>query len=153
MERIDSFLVLVAFVIFLVSGYLPTTFYIYAFTNMVFPAALLLTLLGTSYYSRIGSICLALAFVSLFVEFRKRVIEKQPPVEMNAYAKVMAPAPPLVPNEIHPEPMEASGNTVRYRPTEDASNNFTAVGTSIDSKVVLPGERSTEKFLISQGLV
>lgn len=109
-------------------------------------------------YSRVGSICLAVAYVSLFVEFRKRVMARQPITvsESTNYKQQMEPAPLLVPDEVHPLHAEPGDETIVYRPQREENDSFEAVGESIDRKGTFESQslpETTEKFLVSQGLI
>lgn len=159
MNKTDTFLIGLSFVLFIATGYLPSVLYIYGFSNMLLPFVLLVTVLYVMSFSRMGAVTLALAFIGLFVEYRKRVMARQPMTVSDPapeYEKQLAPAPPVVPDEVHPVHGEPADETIGYKPMEEANGEFERVGSSVDQKGVLPSEsfpESTEKFLVSQGLV
>ena len=155
MNNTDISLVVVSFVLFLSAPYLPSSFYITAFSNLLVPFLLLVALIASMSYSRFGAVTLFLAIVSLFVEYRRRVFIKEP--TETTYAQQMQSAPPLVANEVHPPALQPAQKSVSFAPEEDSSNEFAAVGRSINGKQVLNsnatahGSFKSEKFLIEQG--
>jgi len=158
MNKIDITLVVVSFVLFLAAPFLPTTLYKMAFSNIIVPMLLLVVLLVSLQKSPIGSVTLLLAVMSLFLEYRNRVISLSIPESTRApeYEQQLAPAPPVVPNEVHPEPRIPSGNMVFYKPSSETGTNvFDPVSTSINEKKVLDSPRlpaDTNKFMVEHGL-
>lgn len=158
MNKLDMTLVAISFVLFLSAPFLPTTIYKMAFSNMIVPLVLLVALLVTLHRSPIGSVTLLLAIMALFVEYRARVISMSLPAATKApeYEQQLASAPPVVPDEVHPEPKLPSGNMVYYKPsTSTGTNIFDPVSASIDEKKVLDGPSApgdVSKFLVEQGL-
>jgi len=148
MNRTDTLLIGVSLFIFLVSPYLPTVVYKMAFTNMIVPFILLLLVLLLVKTNPIGSVTVLLAIMSLFIEYRYRVLatsiprSADPPAE---YEKQLAPAPPIMPGELHPPPRQPNDNRITYKPAEDATNEFDAVGRSVNEKKALPGVRLPEE--------
>ena len=154
MRPLDIQLLIVALVLFIAAPYLPASFYAMAFTNIVVPALLLLGLLATMRFSLIGSVALFLAVAALFIENRRRTFQE---VKVPTYEQQMAPAQPIVPGEIHPaaDLPSTSGPSVKYAPSEDATNEFQRVGTSINTKKALPSPRvpaDAEKYIIEHSL-
>jgi hypothetical protein len=158
MNRTDTFLIGVSLFIFLASPYLPTVFYKMAFTNMIVPFLLLVLVLLLVKSNPIGSVTVLLAIMSLFIEYRYRVLatsvprSAEPPAE---YEKQLAAAPPIMPDELHPPPRQPNDKRVTYKPTEDATDEFEAVGRSVNGKKALPGVRlpeETNQYLIEHGL-
>ena len=151
-------LVVISFVLFLTAPFLPTTIYKMAFSNMIVPLVLLVALLVSLRTSPIGSVTFLLAIMALFVEYRARVISMSLPAATKApeYEQQLAPAPPIVPDEVHPEPKLPSGNMVYYKPSNSTGTNiFDPVDSSIDEKKVMEGPRApgdVSKFLVEQGL-
>lgn len=158
MNKLDMTLVAVSFVLFLTAPFLPTTLYKMAFSNMIVPLVLLVALLVSLRTSPIGSVTLLLAVMALFVEYRARVISMSLPPATKApeYEQQLAPAPPVVPDEVHPEPKLPSGKMVYYKPAgETGTNIFEPIDGSINQKKALEGPRLPEeanKFLVQQGL-
>jgi len=156
MNRTDITLVVASLVIFLSAPFLPTTLYVYSFTNMLVPFLLLIAALYSMNFSRVGSITLFLAIASLFVEFRRRML-KRLPMEPTLQQQ-LAPAPVLLPNEVHPPALVPSGKVVGFKPEGDATNDFSAEDATINRKVVLNssgsagGAEKAQKFLIEAGL-
>ncbi len=160
MNRTDTILVGVSLLIFLASPFLPTTLYKMSFTNMIVPFLLLVMILSLIKVSPIGSVTVLLAVMSLFIEYRYRVLSTSvprtvdPPAE---YEKQLAPAPPIMPDEIHPSPRRPADNRVSYRPSGDATDEFEPLmpGQSVNLKKALPGVRlpeETNQYLIENGL-
>jgi len=155
MNRTDTFLAGVSLFIFLVSPYIPTALYKLSFANMIVPFILMVLILLLVKISPIGSVTVLLAIMSLFIEYRYRVLATSAGAQAPAeYEKQLAPAPPIMPNEVHPEPRRPADNRITYKPS-DSTNEFDAVGTSVNSKHALPGVRlpeETNQYLIEKGL-
>ena len=158
MNRTDTILVGLSLFIFLASPFFPTVLYKMAFTNMIVPGLLLLVLLYLVKKSPVGSVTVLLAIMSLFIEYRYRVLATSiprsvdPPAE---YEKQLAAAPPIMPDELHPPPRQPNDKRVTYKPSEDATDEFEAVGRSVNRKKALPGVRlpeETNQYLIEHGL-
>jgi hypothetical protein len=158
MNRTDTILVGLSLFIFLASPFFPTVLYKMAFTNMIVPGLLLLVLLYLVKKSPIGSVTVLLAIMSLFIEYRYRVLATSiprsvdPPAE---YEKQLAAAPPIMPDELHPPPRRPADNRVTYKPAEDATDEFEAIGRSVNGKKALPGVRlpeETNQFLIEHNV-
>lgn len=158
MNRTDTFLIGVSLFIFLASPYLPTVVYKMAFTNMIVPFLLLVLVLLLVKTNPIGSVTVLLAIMSLFIEYRYRVLATSVPRSTEStdeYEKQLAPAPPIMPGELHPVPRRPNDNRITYKPTEDATDEFEAVGRSVNAKKALPGVRlpeETNQYLIEHGL-
>jgi hypothetical protein len=154
MSPLDIQLLIVALVLFIAAPYLPSSIYAMAFTNMIVPAILLIALLVSMNYSFIGSIALFLAVAALFIENRRRTFQE---VKAPTYEQQMAPAQPVVPGEIHPAPdtPSALAPSVKYAPSEDATNEFQRVGTSVNMKKAMASPRvpaDAEKYIIEHSL-
>jgi hypothetical protein len=158
MNRTDTILVGLSLFIFLASPFFPTVLYKMAFTNMIVPGLLLLVLLYLVKKSPIGSVTVLLAIMSLFIEYRYRVLATSiprsvdPPAE---YEKQLAAAPPIMPDELHPPPRRPNDNRVTYKPSADATDEFEAVGRSVNGKKALPGVRlpeETNQYLIEHNV-
>jgi hypothetical protein len=154
MRPLDIQLLIVALVIFIAAPYLPSSIYNMTFTNMVVPTILLVGLLVSMRYSLLGAIALFLAVAALFIENRRRTFEE---VKAPTYEQQLAPAAPIVPGEIHPaaDLPSPSGPSVQYAPSEDSTNEFQRVGTSINMKKALPSPRvpaDAEKYIIEHSL-
>lgn len=153
MNPTDISLVSLAIVLFLSASYIPTSFYKSAFVSSFGPFIVLTLLIVSTSFSRVGAIFLILAVASLFVEYRKRVLDTV--AGEISYEKQMEAAPPVVPTEIHPAPEMPSEDLVGYKPTGNATDEFEAVDMTINRKEVLPTSRlpeQAEKFLIDHGL-
>ncbi len=154
MRPLDIQLLIVALVLFIASPYLPASFYAMAFHNVLVPALLLVGLLFSMRYSILGSVALFLAVAALFIENRRRTFQE---VKAPTYEQQMAPAAPIVPGEIHPaaDMPSTSGPSVKYAPSEDATNEFQRVGTSVNQKKVFASPRvpaEAEKYIIEHSL-
>jgi hypothetical protein len=157
MNKMDTTLVALSFLIFVMAPFLPTTLYKMSFSNILVPLILLVLLLLVVRKSPIGSIVLLLAIMSLFAEYRVRVINMSvPPDAPPSYEAQLAPAPPIVPDEVHPEPKTPRGPMVTYKPSEDATNEFEPVDSTINMKKAMDSPRVSDdanKFLIQHGLI
>lgn len=152
MNPTDITLIAFAIVLFLVAPSLPSSLFKSIFINYIGAALLLLALLISTSYSRVGSVFLLLAIVGVYVEYRRRVLKDVAEV---TYEKQMEPAPPIVPTEIHPQFEYPSEDLVGYKPSGNATDEFEPVGPSINQKVALATSRlpeQAEKFLIDSGL-
>lgn len=156
MNKTDITLVAVSFVVFISAPFLPTPLYKMAFSNVIVPFILLAGLLLTLRTNPIGAVTLLVAVMALFVEYRNRVISTSAPsTKPPAYEEQLAPAPVIVPGEVHPEPKQPRGPMVSYRPTEDSTDAFSAVGASVNEKKVMDSPRTTNdtnQFMIEHGL-
>lgn len=152
MNPTDITLIILSIALFLLTPTLPSSLFNSIFVSSLGAAALLLALLISTSYSRVGSVFLLLAVVGIYVEYRRRVLKDVAEV---SYEKQMEPAQPIVPTEIHP-PFEApSEDLVGYKPTGNATDEFEPVGPSINQKGELSTSRlpeQAEKFLIDSGL-
>jgi hypothetical protein len=157
MNKMDMSLVAVSFLIFVMAPFLPTTLYKMSFSNALVPLILLVLLLLVVRKSPVGSIVLLLAIMSLFAEYRARVINMSVPSNTPpSYEAQLAPAPPIVPGEVHPEPAVPRGPMVTYKPSDDATNEFEPVDSTINTKKAMDSPRvpdDANKFLIQHGLV
>ncbi len=160
MKKVDTLLIGVSVLLFIAAPYLSTSLYFQLFNNVVGPFVLLVAVLVSVAYSKVGSIALIVAVGALFIEHRKRamtilhVVANTPKEEPAAIDQIVS-APPVVPSEIHPPFEMPEESIVGYRPLENQSNDFEAVGSSINAKTDLGGVRlpeKTEQFLIEHGL-
>lgn len=160
MKKVDTLLIGVSILLFIAAPYLPSALYFQVFGNIIGPFFLLLAVLASIGYSKLGSIALLLAIGALFIEHRKRAmsilkIVAKTKEDAPSYEKQLEAPSPVVPSEIHP-PFESPDETVvGYKPIDDQSNDFEAVGSSINAKTDLGGVRlpeKTEQFLIEHGL-
>lgn len=152
MNPTDITLILLAIVLFLATPSIPTSLFKSFLITGVGSFVLLVALLVSMSYSRVGSIFLLLAIVGVFVEYRRRVLKDV--VEVS-YEKQLAPAEPIVPTEIHPPFDTPSEDLVGYKPSGNATDEFEPVGPSINQKAELSTSRlpeQAEKFLIDSGL-
>lgn len=160
MKNVDTLLIGLAVLTFVLAPYVPTSVYFLLFNNVVGPFVLLILALVSVGYSRVGSIAILLAIGALFIEHRKRAMTivkalaetKEQPAD---FEKQLVSAPPVVPTEIHPPFEMPDESIVGYRPLENQTNDFEAVGSSINAKTDLGGVRlpeKTEQFLIEHGL-
>jgi len=160
MKKVDTLLIGVSILLFITAPYLPSALYFQVFGNAVGAFVLLLAVLASIGYSRVGSIALVLGIGALFIEHRKRAMSILKVVaktkeDAPAYEKQLEAPPPVIPSEIHPSFETPEETVVGYKPLENQSNDFEAVGTSINAKTDLGGVRlpeKTEQFLIENGL-
>jgi|LakMenEpi03Aug12_release.lakeMendotaPanAssembly.Ray.scaffolds.fasta_scaffold910089_2 hypothetical protein len=160
MKKVESLLIGVSVLLFIVAPYLPTSLYFLVFNNVVGPFVLLGAVLLSVGYSKVGSVALILAIGALFIEHRKRamsilhIVANTKKEEPAAIDQIVSP-PPIIPTEIHPPFEIPDESIVGYRPLENQTNDFDAVGSSINTKTDLGGVRlpeKTEQFLIEHGL-
>lgn len=154
MRSLDIQLLVVALGVFVAAPYLPSSFYSAVFQNVIVPAVLLVGLLVSLSKSLIGSVGLFLAIAALFIEHRRRTFQE---VKGVSYEQQMAPAQPLVPGELHPpaDLPSRTGPSIKYAPSEDATNEFQAVGPSINTKKDMGSPRvpaEAEKYIIEHSL-
>ena len=152
MNPTDITLIALGILLFLAAPSLPSSLFKSIFVNYIGAAVLLLVLLISTSYSRVGSVFLLLAVVGVYVEYRRRVLKDVAEV---SYEKQMEPAKPIVPTEIHPQFEAPSEDLVGYKPSGNATDEFEPVGPSINQKAELSTSRlpeQAEKFLIDSGL-
>ena len=155
MNKLDTGLALGSLGVFVVAPYLPTSLYKFAFSSLPVPFLLILSLLVTMTYSRIGAVTLFLAVTALFVEYRRRVFLVKRDLPTPTYEEQLKPAPTIMPNEVHPEPRAPRGGLITYKPSSDATNEFDSVDQSMNQKQVLSTSRLPEqaqKYMIEHGL-
>lgn len=157
MNKIDITLIAVSFLIFITAPFLPTALYKMSFTNIFVPIILFGILLFVVRRHPIGAVVLLLAIMSLFAEYRNRIIKTSvASLSAPTYEEQLAPAPPMVPGEVHPEPEEPHGGLVTYKPTGDATNEFQPVDVSINMKKVMDSPHTsseTNRLLINHRLI
>jgi hypothetical protein len=159
MKKVDTLLIGVSILLFIAAPYLPSAFYFQIFGNALGAFILLLAVLISVGYSKLGSISLILAIGALFIEHRKRAMSILKVVAKTkedtvSYEKQLETPPPVLSSEIHPPFESPEETTLGYKPVEDQSNDFEAVGSSINAKTDLEGVRlpeKTEQFLIEHG--
>ena len=82
---------------------------------------------------------LTLVAVALtFVERNRRKISKKIVNSDVTYEQQMAPSPPMSPDEVHPPFDVPSHEETPYYTTQDASDGFEGIDSSIDEKQVIP---------------
>lgn len=160
MKKVDTLLIGISILLFIGAPYIPSVVYFQVFGNAVGAFVLLLAVLASVGYSKIGSVALLLGIGALFIEHRRRAmsivqIAVNTKEDIVSFEKQLEAPPPVVPTEIHPPFEIPEESVVGYRPLENQTNDFEAVGSSINSKTDLGGVRlpqKTEEFLIENGL-
>jgi len=158
MNRTDTILVCVSLIIFLTAPFLPTSLYKMSFTNVIVPFLFMVLVLVLLKTSPIGAVTILLAIMGLYIEYRYRILSTSVPREVDAvpdYEKQLMPAPPIMPDEVHPEPKRPNDKNIIYKPSGDATNEFDSVGISVNSKKALPSlslPEETNQYLIEHGL-
>ena len=123
----------------------------------------IILMLVALYESSFGYLSLLSAFIgvaSLYAEGHARkakMIKNNGPVKKEGeYAKQLESAPPVEPDEVHPETPEAEDTTHTFVPKEDdGSNAFKPVDTTINTKVPLETtslSTNAEKVFVNSGL-
>ena len=154
----------VACAMFLIAPYLPTPVLKGTVGTRIGAAVVLGAVLYIGRTDTTLGLAAFLAAAALFLEQRRRVVEKiqlkiasqktGAPGSVNDLSK---PAPPLIPGEIHPEHSEPEVQDHGYEPEgETGSNSFKAVGQSIDEKqplsTVKPDSESVAELMQEKGL-
>jgi hypothetical protein len=160
MKKEDTLLIGLSVLLFLGAPYIPSALLFKFFNTALGAFVLLVAVLLSVGYSKLGSIAFILAVGALFIEHRKRAITivkavAETKATEESYESQLVSAPPIIPTELHPPFEMADETVVGYKPMEDTSNEFEAVGTSINHKTDLGGVRlpeKTEQLLIEQGL-
>jgi hypothetical protein len=132
-----------ALLIFVFSKYIPNAVLKLTVGNYVGVFTLLAAVLVTAYYDIILALAVFLAAGSLFLENRKRVLMTLVPLSTNVLEKTLDGAPvaaitkgadDLIEGEAHPEHEEPDVEAFKFEPSKDASDEFSPVGDSIDTK-------------------
>jgi len=123
---------------------------------------LLVAVLACLSLDSVLAIAVFLAAGALFFENRKRMVARlrQPKVksvpmsaeEPASVASLSVPAPDLVDGEVHPEHEEPAVDDYKFEPKSDSSDDFEAVGESINEKVPLEAGPSNSSQAAAQQL-
>ena len=143
--KIDTILIIMNLVVFVISPFLPNAVYDYFVDTYVGAIILMSVALYTASFGYLPLLSAFIGIASLFAESHARKIKK---VKRNGniekkgdFIKQLDSAPPLMENEVHPEipePENSSGESVTFLPKEnDESNAFKEVDTTINTKVPL----------------
>jgi hypothetical protein len=133
----------VALLIFVFSKYIPSAVLKLTVGNYVGVIILIGAVLLTAYYDVILALAVFLGAGSLFLENRKRVLMTLVPLMNDNLEKTLDGAPvaaitkgadDLIEGEAHPEHEEPDVEVFKFEPSKDASDEFSPVGESIDTK-------------------
>lgn len=152
--------ILAAATVFLFSSYLPDGLVrLTAGTTVGSFAILILTLFSLKYDLVVG-VAVFLAGAALFLESRRRAIERviAGPTNQGAPIEELSkPARDIVPGEVHPPHQDPEVQDHGYEPSDETgSNDFRAVGESQDEKqpleTVPPHPERVSEFFQAKGL-
>lgn len=140
--NLEHGIIITNLILFVVAPFLPNVFFKYFVDTYI--GAIILMLLAL-YEASFGYLPLLSGFVgiaSLFSESHARKVKKvkkmDPINKKGDYVKQLAPAAPVMDNEIHPELEEPHDETATFMPKEDdGSNAFKPVDSTINTKVPL----------------
>lgn len=136
--------------IFVATPYMPNILLKLVVGNVVGVFGLLaLTLYAVRKNSIVG-MAVFLAAAALFLEQRRRTVSliQQKYGSEKSVDNLITPAPPIIPNEVHPRHQEPETDSHEFEPSEKEGNEFHAVGDSIDDKDVLTsGSMGTDKLV------
>jgi hypothetical protein len=130
-------------VVFVVAPFLPNIIYTGFVDTYVGAILLMIAALYSASYGYLATLSGFIGIASLFAESHARktkLIKKEANIEKKGeYVKQLAPAPPVVPGEVHPEiPEPQESEPVTFMPKDDdGSNAFKEVDTTINTKVPL----------------
>ncbi len=152
--------ILVAAAVFLFSAAIPDIVVRLTAGSIVGSFGLLLLTLASLRYDLVVGVAVFLASASLFLESRRRTIDRVVSGTTNQGAPVkelVVPARDIVPGEVHPSRQDAEILDHGYEPTEETgSNTFEAVGESQDEKhpldTVPPEPERVSEFFQAKGL-
>jgi hypothetical protein len=108
-------------------------------------------------YGTLPGILVLVAVALTFVERNRRKIQRKIiNVPTVTYQQQMAPSPPMSSEEIHPSYDSPEQEEIPFYPEENASDNFEAVGSSINEKqpirTLTPDNDATERLYVNQQL-
>jgi hypothetical protein len=158
--NIETILIVVNLLIFVLSPFLPNVFYNY-FVETYFGATILLLLaLYSVCYGYLVAVSSFTSIASLYSESHARKARKVKSFEKasqkNEFETQLQASEPILPNEEHPEIYEPPEEKVNFLPkNDDQTNEFKAVDTSIDQKQILPTvslSKNAEELYIKDNL-
>ena len=146
--------------VFLVTPYLPSYALTYTVGTKLGSAALFALVLYVLYQDNVLGIAVFLAVAALFLEQRRRTVEKIPkiaPTMQAPVAELHVPAPNIVPGEVHPERKVADVEDYSFEPSEETgTNKYENMDDSYDTKqplsTVPPHPEEVSEFLQEKGL-
>jgi len=146
--------------VFVLAPFLPNFIYNNFVDTYVGTIVLMIVALYESSYGYLSLLSAFVGIASLYAEGharKARKIKVNGPIKKEGeYSKQLEPAPPVEPNEVHPEIPEAEDTTHTFIPKEDdESNAFKPVDATINTKVPLETtslSTNAEKVFVNSGL-
>lgn len=145
--------------VFVLSPYIPCSVLKVAVGNHFSAAALMGLVLFALAKDRVLGLAVFLAAAALFLEQRRRTVEKVTTVAKPVFSveQLNVPAPNIVPGEVHPPRKDAEVDDYSFEPSEESgTNKFEAVDASYDQKepsdTVPPHPSEVSEFLQVKGL-
>jgi hypothetical protein len=149
--------------VFILSPYIPYSVLRLAVGNHLSAAALMGLVLFALAHDRVLGLASFLAVAALFLEQRRRTVEKvtkvaDPAIKPSfSVEQLSKPAPNIVPGEVHPPRKDAEVDDYSFEPSEESgTNKFEAVDESYDHKepsdTVPPHPSEVSDFLQLKGL-
>lgn len=145
-RMMDTGIIAVAILWSILLPFLPDA--VFTSLNVYLYAIVLLVLLVLSLnYGRLAGLTTFLAVALTFTERNRRILKSKnmsyseaANIEQSAttYEKQLADAPPMSPYEVHPEFQTPEEDRLPFKPSGDATDDFSAVGESINEKKVIP---------------
>ena len=127
--------------------------------NQISAAVLMGLVLLALAKDRVLGLASFLAVAALFLEQRRRTVEKVTTVSKPVFSveQLNVPAPNIVPGEVHPPRKDAEVDDYSFEPSEESgTNKFEAVDESYDQKepsdTVPPHPSEVSEFLQVKGL-
>ena len=143
--NLEYILIGINLLIFAVSSYLPNVFYTHFVETYVGAVVLLLISIYSFSYGYLVGVSTFTAAASLYAESHARKAKSvrsgtnPSSTEEKPIDTQLAPAAPIVPNEIHPDMETPPEEKVSFVPKEeDSTNSFNPVGESVNQKTDLP---------------
>ena len=145
--------------VFVLSPYIPYSALRMAVGNQISAAVLMGLVLLALAKDRVLGLASFLAVAALFLEQRRRTVEKVTTVSKPVFSveQLNVPAPNIVPGEVHPPRKDAEVDDYSFEPSEESgTNKFEAVDESYDQKepsdTVPPHPSEVSEFLQVKGL-
>ena len=141
--NIEYGLIVANLVVFVVAPFLPNIVYTGFVDTYIGAIILMIAALYSTTYGYLATLSGFIGIASLFAEGHARktkLIKRDGGIEKKGdYVKQLAPAPPVVPGEVHPEiPEPQESEPVTFMPKDgDGSNAFKEVDSTINTKVPL----------------
>ena len=141
--NIETILIVVNLLIFIAAPFLPTIVYTHFVETYVGIIIILLAALYSITYGYLVTLSSFISLASLYSESHARkatsIKGRAKATNTNEFENQIQPSLNLVPNEIHPDIAESSGEDIKSVPdNDDGDNSFKPVDSSINEKTSLP---------------